>query len=354
MLRSLLVRGTLYCAMAAILGCSAVPPAALPEEDAPQRVRRAPLLGAATSADVSDARGSSQDDPAATESEVRVTSHSSYRDTRFADFGVPSGSFALQDAEAPAPAEAAADVEEPSPKSNVNREDYDPNHWYFSIAPYAWLLGMKGDVRVGGVKSDVDQSFSDLVKNLSYMFQGRFEAKKGGWGLMFDGTIGRLEDDSSVGPIDIDATIDVGLVFAGATRELYRGDLTSSGWRQMVVEATAGATYVDLKMKLDPSGPSNSLRYEEEWFDLAVGARATMDLARNVRGRIGGFVGGFGIGESSDLSWGVEGLAGYDFGKRKQMSITGGYRLYGFDYDRSRTELDLLLHGPVIGFVYRF
>lgn len=63
-----------------------------------------------------------------------------------------------------------------------------------------------------------------------------------------------------------------------------------------------------------------------------------------------GDVGGFGVG--SDLTW--QAFAGIGYGFNPRWSVTAGYRALGVDFQRSWFELDVIMHGPVVGVGLRF
>lgn len=67
-----------------------------------------------------------------------------------------------------------------------------------------------------------------------------------------------------------------------------------------------------------------------------------------------GDVGGFGVG--SDLTWSLVGSIQYHVSR--QVSVGGGYRALDIDYTQgsgaNRSALDVLMHGPLLGAVFRF
>ena len=63
-----------------------------------------------------------------------------------------------------------------------------------------------------------------------------------------------------------------------------------------------------------------------------------------------GGIGGFGVG--SDLGWDLFGGVGYEV--NDHISIVGGYRGLGVDYDDGDFLFDIVEHGPIISGVVRF
>jgi hypothetical protein len=88
------------------------------------------------------------------------------------------------------------------------------------------------------------------------------------------------------------------------------------------------------------------------WVDPLVGVRFSGDVSERVSLILGGNVGGFGIGSASDFSWETALIANYRFGE--SWSFAAGYRALSFDKSVGGGELDLIVHGPLLGFIYAF
>ncbi|MDJ0787240.1 MAG: hypothetical protein QNK05_10575 [Myxococcota bacterium] len=91
----------------------------------------------------------------------------------------------------------------------------------------------------------------------------------------------------------------------------------------------------------------------QEWVDPLIGMRVEADLSRRFSFSVLGGVGGFGIGSASDLAWNVAASVNVHLGERWEILL--GYNAIGIDKDLpSDSNLDLTMHGPVLGFRYRF
>lgn len=85
--------------------------------------------------------------------------------------------------------------------------------------------------------------------------------------------------------------VDVGLMYRFVDRQ--RED------SRLALEATAGARYSSVKLKIDPANVAGMTR-EKDWIVPTVGLRGTFGFARRWEIVIGGDIGGFGAG--SDFS----------------------------------------------------
>ena len=88
------------------------------------------------------------------------------------------------------------------------------------------------------------------------------------------------------------------------------------------------------------------------WIDPLVGIRVSADLTERVGIVVAGNVGGFDIGSASKLSW--EGLAFLDWRFGESTSFLLGYRGLGLDRQKGKAQADIILHGPLLGLLFRF
>lgn len=56
----------------------------------------------------------------------------------------------------------------------------------FELTPYLWLSGLKGDVRIRRLGTEVDAEFKDLLDHLDLGGALVFEAGKGNWSGWFE------------------------------------------------------------------------------------------------------------------------------------------------------------------------
>ena len=88
------------------------------------------------------------------------------------------------------------------------------------------------------------------------------------------------------------------------------------------------------------------------WIDPIIGARVGADLCGRLGALLNGNVGGFGIGSASRFSWEALGLLTWRLGEH--WTAAAGYRALGVDRRNGDLEIDLIMHGPVLGIIYRF
>ena len=102
-------------------------------------------------------------------------------------------------------------------------------------------------------------------------------------------------------------------------------------------------------------GPNNTL-YETDvsWFDPFIGARLTTHAGERWTFTLRGDIGGFGIG--SDFAWQLHPEA--EFALSPTVSLTGGYRLLGMDYEEGsgldRFAYDVRTFGVQLGVALHF
>jgi hypothetical protein len=229
------------------------------------------------------------------------------------------------------------------------------DRWHVTVAPYLWIASMDGNATVGGIKSDVDVPFSDLLKDLSGGLMMAVDVEKGRFGIGVNGLFARVSSDVDVGPIEIDVTSDSGqLAILPYYRVLEWQYGTSSSGRplRLVVAPEAGFRYTYLRTELEVRG-GRTVDGSESWVDPLIGSRIGLDLTDRFAIIGEGNLGGFGVG--ADFTWNAQAYVGYQFSLfGRPTTLLVGYRALYQDYHHRDFEWDVTMHGPVIGTAVRF
>lgn len=220
--------------------------------------------------------------------------------------------------------------------------------WVFSVTPYVWMYGLDGDVRIRSAEADFDVSFGDILENLDVALMLHAEAWKGRYGLFIDPSYGRLLTEGESSSTGVDVETDLILVdFGGFYRVL---DQRSAGLAR-TADLSLGGRYVYLRNEIDFTAATDR-KLSNDFIDLTVGARYSMDLTRRVGLMIGGDVGGFDFGASSEFAWNAEALSSFRFGESGRL--WAGYRILDFDRDDGGSNgLDVQFSGPIVGYEFR-
>lgn len=220
--------------------------------------------------------------------------------------------------------------------------------WEYSIAPYAWLSGMKGTAGVKGVEIDVDAPLDEILDVLDFAGYLAFNAQKGNWGYYADTQYIKLSGSQSgpQGPL-IDK-VKMGLeqfgLEAGVKYRVFHNDRTS-------IWLLAGASYTYFSTDLEIKGNTNGyIDGSTDWIDPTVGITLKHQFNDKWNAHVTGQAGGFGV--SSDMTW--QALAGVGYSINDCWNVIAGYRYESIDYQDGGFTYDLEIAGPVLGAVYRF
>jgi hypothetical protein len=227
--------------------------------------------------------------------------------------------------------------------------------WHVTVAPYLWAAAMDGHASVGGIESDVDVPFSDLLKDLSFGLMMAVDVEKGRLGVGVNGLFARVSSDTDVGQTEIDATSDSGqLALAPYYRVVdwaYRTSRSGQPLR-LRVAPEAGFRFTYMRTELEVRR-GRTVDQSEQWVDPLIGSRIGPDLTDRFSIAGEANIGGFGVG--ADFTWNAQALLGYKtspFGLATTFAI--GYRALFQDYHHNDFEWDVTMHGPVIGSAVRF
>lgn len=225
-----------------------------------------------------------------------------------------------------------------------------PSPWSFEVTPYLWTAGLHGDLSVRGREASVDPSFGDLLKDLDFGAMLAAELRYDRWGLLFDSFYLKLSKDGDTpGPLfsRVDVVSQTGMIEpALAYRAVWQDHFT------LDVLAGVRIWFVDTELELRPGTVPVKVEVDQSrsWADPIVGLRVGVPVTPKFFVTALGDVGGFGAG--SDLTWQALATLGYRFSER--WSMRAGYRALSVDFKQGGFELDVIMHGPVVGFSYRF
>ncbi|MGH6897130.1 MAG: hypothetical protein ACREJ5_11380 [Geminicoccaceae bacterium] len=229
------------------------------------------------------------------------------------------------------------------------------DRWLIRIAPYLWATSLDGNATVKGIKSDVDVSFSDILKDLSLAGMLLVDAQKGPFGVAVNGVFARVTPDNKVGGVKIKTTSDtvqLGVAPYYRVVDWIYGTTASGKPLRLIVEPEAGFRFTYLRAELEiRRGPS--VDQSESWVEPLIGSRFGLDLSDHWNLSAEANVGGFGAG--SDLAWNAQAFLGYRtnlFGV--PTTLAAGYRALHQNYDHDDFKWDVTMYGPAIGAVLRF
>ena len=222
------------------------------------------------------------------------------------------------------------------------RSDRD---WQNNVFLYGLFASIGGDARFGPIEQPVDVNFGDILDNLQMGFLGAYRGSNDRFSVVADAVflaLGNSKDTGLVRRADLDMLI---------------VDVTAGYRFSDNIEAFAGLRATDVSTKIGVGDPViQEFKPSKTFYDPIFGARvmAPLDEGRKwwlqSRGDIGGF------GASMDFTW--QAMAHVGFKPSEWISIWGGYRAIGQDFDdageQERFGMDVTYHGPVFGVGFHF
>jgi len=222
------------------------------------------------------------------------------------------------------------------------------DHWKNFFALYGWMPSVNGDVKVKGVDANVDIPFSDILSDMKFGFMGHYEGFKGHWGIMVDGMYAQLQKDQAPA---------VGLI--PGTRQ-FKANLSlvevavpyRLTWNPVVADVFVGGRLNYLYMEIGI--PSIPLKVDntKQFVDPFVGGRILIPLSKSWFLGLRGDIGGFGIGDCSDLA--LNGNVSINWQITDLVSLHGGYRAYYLKNNQPDFQWEGTMHGPWIGLGFSF
>ncbi|UYN97389.1 MAG: hypothetical protein KIT25_10810 [Enhydrobacter sp.] len=275
-----------------------------------------------------------------------------------------------------------------APKVAAQSPATDRPEWSFSLAPYAWLMGVNGNVTAAGQTVDVNANFIDILGKTDTLvgLMAYGEARKDRYGLYFDFVYTQLTASGGYGAarnplpkltlaVAANGGVKSTLIIAeaGGMYEVWRQGGQNEQARGSAIDAILGVRYwhasSDLSFAATADFNAPGVRFDRsgglaifrsgslDWADPILGLRLRQRLAPQHEVRLRGDIGGFGVG--SQLTWQLFLGYGYEFSSGPtSWSALLGYRALGVNYTNGwgndTRGVDAVMHGPVIGAAVKF
>jgi hypothetical protein len=215
--------------------------------------------------------------------------------------------------------------------------------WQIQVTPYLWATSLSGTAGVTAppISTDIEISQSDIFDNLDMAFLLNARATKGAWGGAIDMVYMDVSMEKNREPLMVNLEMKQTVVSGSV---LYQVQAAEG------LELHLGARYVDLAndIKISLNGTERSgiqMSPGDDWVEAFLGARynyvATPSLNFTAYGDIGGFSG------QSDNMYQLVLTANYQI--NKNISVTGGYRIFDVDYEANNFIYDVTTDGVVLG-----
>lgn len=244
--------------------------------------------------------------------------------------------------------------------------------WKLHLTPYLWMAGMDGTAKVGGTNAKIDIGFTDIVKALEFGLMGRAEIEKGRWSFVVDGLYMKLGKGVDTRLVSVDVDVRMGMIdFMARYRVIdapVGGKFQNPVTRDrpaFIVDLIVGFRYTRLRVQAEftPSPPLVLLgaiplkvTMTKQWVDPLVGTRVLWQFAPQWTLGTEGTVGGFGIGDASDLTWNI--VSGIQYQLSSKHAFFAGYRALRIERSSgsgaNKLEINVTMHGPLLGWRITF
>lgn len=225
--------------------------------------------------------------------------------------------------------------------------------WDYTATLYGWFPGVSTTVEtpVGEVEGEVD--FDEILETLDIAFLGAIEARKGRLTLIadlqyFDFGVEAVTPSAA---LFSDAEVDSQLLQFSVYASYALVDAAD-----LRFDAGAGlrhvAATIDTRLEGLGAVPDAFFSRDGGWTDVLIAARVSHQFSDRWHGVAYADVGGFGIGDSSDLTW--QAFAGVGYRIDETWSAVGGYRHLTIERSFDNFDISVDVSGPFLGFQASF
>ena len=224
-------------------------------------------------------------------------------------------------------------------------QDSDQLDW--KVTPYLWLVNMNGDLSIGPIDQEIDQSFGDILSNLDVAAQIYAELGKGKHAFHVDYTYLRLKPDPTEQPSP--PFLPDSEVSSKLTNNIFEA---AYNYRWNGPEGPAlvlGARLIDMEMRMSPTRLP-AVTAGPNWWDYFVGIKTHNTISTKWDFDFYGTIGTGG----SDLPWTLQANFGRRYSNNNRLML--GFRAWGLDYSEVKNSqaaaLDLNMYGFVVGYEF--
>ena len=189
-----------------------------------------------------------------------------------------------------------------------------------------------------------------VLDMLDFAFFAAGETRRDRLGFLFDFDYAELSQDGEwlQQRLETEVKTELTMSTAAVTYRVYKAPA-----KDRFVDVYGGVRAYDVSLSFMNSRRfGRDLEADASWIDGLIGLRGETALGRGFS--VSGFAdaGGFGIGESSELTWEVYGEVNYDFSERWRALL--GYRYMSIDYNSTDLTMDVDIYGPLFGVAFSF
>lgn len=237
--------------------------------------------------------------------------------------------------------------------SNLCSADIDEG-WEARISAAYDPLAINAKTTVEGQEASFVSDSGDFMSANNSGIQVRAEAWKGRLGITADNVVEYFDVQSRV-----DQSATVSLSGYNLSTELgvsyIVGTLPVSSASKIDFEAMGGGRFVILKQQLEFE-PGDDVSDKKAYAEPFLGSRITWVFNKLWSFDVRGNIGGFGIGNASQLTWVL--VPKFNFSFSKSALINVGYKVVDIETEQEtgaeRTQLVGRMFGPFIGAEFRF
>ena len=224
----------------------------------------------------------------------------------------------------------------------------DGGGWDWMVAPYLWAVSVGADLSTShppDVNVSSDRTFNSILDDLDGAFQVHIEGRGDHVGLFTDFTYLGLADSHAFTHFNTSSDLDSRLFELAAF--WHPGDDRNQGF-----EVFGGLRYIDVDLTVNfvPNGtilqPTN-FKDNDDFSDFMLGVRYTWALSDRweLTARGDGSYG------QTDGTWNASLVGAY---KMEHGAWLFGYRYLAADLPTRRSDIEIDLQGPMIGYGFMF
>lgn len=246
--------------------------------------------------------------------------------------------------------ETNPDSETESPSDIPSNSEDESDRWHVKIQPYVTLpINTYGSTTVKGRTANYHLDLIELLNNLTFNINGRFEVWKSNIGFIVDASYVDLNSVQNVSrrrtTLESSLNFNQGIYdfafsyhFGAPAQYSLPAQPSNKPFPLVWFEPIAGVRLNDINSTIEASLDferidrtfEKSVSKGRTWLEPMIGGKLGVQVSDYVTFWLRGDVSGFGLAGDTDLSWNI--IPGMDWWVSPTISLQFGYRFYQINY----------------------
>lgn len=231
--------------------------------------------------------------------------------------------------------------------------------WDFSGGLFTWFAGVDAELQAGSARVDGSADFTDLLESLDGSISGQLVAKNGNFSVIADVLAYKFSENLPAPVLGGNRKTELTMFWFELLLGYKVFETPVFDTMTLSFNPIIGARHYSNRFSIERLEGGELRDRHDDWIDGVVGCITVLGVNDEVDLRLRTDAGGFGISDSSELSYTIGAFVDWHFSQNKTLRL--GYLHFGLDKERalsgpleSQFKADIEMSGPLFAIIWDF